>query len=108
MVPSSNRLGNGPLKAEIGVRTSVESPVRKENLRTPGVVGGGLGPRYCSKSKDFLKTSPHGGQTRPAEEIKTVGCVKAVIWRRSPTEEAIGLGPIQCGFESHRLHQFSP
>ena len=26
MVPSSNRLGNGPLKAEIGVRTSVESP----------------------------------------------------------------------------------
>ena len=29
MVPSSNRLGNGPLKAEIGVRTSMESPVRR-------------------------------------------------------------------------------
>ena len=84
MVPSSNRLGNGPLKAEIGVRTSMESPVRKENLRTPGVVGGGLGPRYCGKSNDFLKTSPHGGQTRPTEEIKSVGCVKAFYlgdWR---------------------------
>ena len=36
MVPSSNRLGNGPLKAEIGVRTSVESPnaVFMENERT--------------------------------------------------------------------------
>lgn len=26
MVPSSNRLGNGPLKAEMRVRTSLESP----------------------------------------------------------------------------------
>ena len=29
MVPSSNRLGNGPLKAEIGVQISMESPVRR-------------------------------------------------------------------------------
>ena len=33
MVPSSNRLGNGPLKAEMRVRTSLESPnaVSKED-----------------------------------------------------------------------------
>ena len=30
MVPSSNRLGNGPLKAEMRVRTSLESPLGKE------------------------------------------------------------------------------
>ena len=29
MVPSSNRLGNGPLKAEIGVQISMELPVRR-------------------------------------------------------------------------------
>ena len=33
MVPSSNRLGNGPLKAEIGVRTSMESPVAVPSVR---------------------------------------------------------------------------
>ena len=38
MVPSSNRLGNGPLKAEIGVRTSMESPATPSSRKDEGIL----------------------------------------------------------------------